>query len=318
MEVINNLRQLDELDDETAVTVIQLALQELNVLLEADQGPSQRPEESSQARRALERRRDELERHLRRRRGRTAPAVAGPSSSSSSQPAQAPVEAGPPNTQQNGQQPVQPPPESTEVGEGGQENETATHEQSPNSGYRVPGSWPESEQIEDTGHQELVPCNVCMDDFDSRNVLTLQCHHHCCRESLNEIFRGATTDESRYPPRCCEPIPFEQSQRLLEGQVAREFLEKQVEWETKDRTYCSNRGCLRFIRPENIRGKDAKCTSCRTRTCSHCKKAAHGKERCLDDEDMQGPLRVMEQNRWRRCESCGAGIERTYGCNHIS
>ncbi len=36
MEVIQNLRILDEIDDETAVTIIELALQELGQLLERD------------------------------------------------------------------------------------------------------------------------------------------------------------------------------------------------------------------------------------------------------------------------------------------
>jgi hypothetical protein len=68
MEVIRNIRILGELDDETAVTVIQLALEELNQLLENDQGIVQAAESTnSEARRKLERQRDELQRNLRRR-----------------------------------------------------------------------------------------------------------------------------------------------------------------------------------------------------------------------------------------------------------
>jgi hypothetical protein len=55
MEVIQNITILDKLDDETAVTVIQLALEELNQLLENDQRAAQPTKgTNSEARKGLE------------------------------------------------------------------------------------------------------------------------------------------------------------------------------------------------------------------------------------------------------------------------
>ncbi|KAN0093675.1 hypothetical protein V8E51_016859 [Hyaloscypha variabilis] len=305
MDVIENLRVLEDLDNETAVIIIQLALDDLNQLFQEDQGTAQQRTNSG-ARRALERRRDELQRLLRRRGG--APlTTAGRSGSASTLPAQ---------------EPVQPKAEQDES------NQTVVSERTSTSTYRIPGAWPSDEgpsQLQSQVREILraVPqlmCHICMDEFDLTDGLTLSCGHPCCRDCLNEIYRGATADESRYPPRCCasQSIPLEQSRPLLEAQVFREFVDKQVEWETRNRVYCSNRNCGAFIRPVNIRGRDARCTSCRMRTCAECKKATHAASvPCATDEELRGALNVLERNRWRRCKGCRNGIERTYGCSHM-
>jgi hypothetical protein len=89
MEVTQNLRILEELDSETAVTIIQLALEELSQLLESDQGTNQQGT-NSEARNRLERLRDELQRQFRRR-GRTAVATGGQASFESTRSAPEPV-----------------------------------------------------------------------------------------------------------------------------------------------------------------------------------------------------------------------------------
>jgi hypothetical protein len=206
---------------------------------------------------------------------------------------------------------------------------TSATPESSNSAQRIPGAGPEPSHMKTEGPSSRVQqppldntprlrCSVCMDDFPRRDVAAFACAHHFCRECLNEIYRGATDDESCYPPRCCQPIPIEQSWPFLNAQVLSDFLEKQVEWDTRDRTYCSNRNCGCFIRPENIQGRDTTCLRCRTRTCSNCKNVAHDiNAPCADDEGVQRALELLEQNHWRRCQGCRNGIERTYGCNHI-
>jgi len=302
MDIIQNLRVLEEVDDETAVTIIQLTLEDLNQLFEADQATAQQGT-NSEARRILERQRDELQRQLRRRGGTP---VRGPGSAVA-QPTQEPINR----------------PFHQEIFEalGGDRPVASTQ--------GIPGAWPspplpasrpQGEVRERLRDEPQLTCQICMDDFNTAEGLTLSCSHHCCRDCLNEIYRGATADESRYPPRCCADhgIDFEQSRPLLNAQILRDFLDKAVEWETRNRTYCSNRNCEAFIRPENIREKDARCTRCRTRTCADCKKTAHeASVPCATDEELQGTLRVLDRNRWRRCEGCRNGIERTHGCNHM-
>jgi hypothetical protein len=315
MEVTQNLRILEELDNETAVTIIQLALEELSQLLESDQGTNQQGT-NSEARRRLERQRDELQRQFRRR-GRTAVATGGQASFASTRPAPEPVNTRPQQARTN---------------------ETLTRGGPSTSMHQIPGAWPSpplppqpptaaqqppgvrtSRRQDEPSPQTM--CHICRDDYILTEVVTLTCRHHCCRECLNELYRGATADESRYPPRCCanQPLALEQSRPLINAQILRDFLEKKVEWDTQNRTYCSNRNCGSFIPPGNIRGKDARCTRCRTRTCAECKRAAHDMNTpCGNDGELQGALRLLERNRWRRCEGCGNGIERTYGCNHMA
>ena len=147
MDVIENLRVLEGLDNETAVTIIQLALEDLNQLFQEDQGTAQQRTNSG-ARRALERRRDELQRLLRRRGG--APlTTAGRSGSASTLPAQ---------------EPVQPQAEQDES------NQTVVSERTSTSTYRIPGAWTSDEgpsQLQSQVREILraVPqlmCHICI------------------------------------------------------------------------------------------------------------------------------------------------------------
>ena len=164
-------------------------------------------------------------------------------------------------------------------------------------------------------------CNVCLDEYFWYLVLTLACGHHFCGECITELFKGATKDESRYPPRCCEPIPLEQGQTIVHWEAMDEYMEKKVEWDTlaKNRTYCSNTECGAFIRPQqvNVRGRTATCHKCGRKTCTKCKAEQHPPYQKCHDPDLQGALNVIEENRWQRCSTCGTGVERELGCNHM-
>jgi len=75
---------------------------------------------------------------------------------------------------------------------------------------------------------------------------------------------------------------------------------------------------LAFISAEYIRGKEAIRSKYQKATCSKCKKRVHGEGvECSQDEKTLRTLRVIEQNRWRRCADCGMGVERVYGCNKM-
>ena len=306
MDVINNPEILDELDDKRAIPVAQRALQDLDELLRNHQESSKGPKRTqSDARERLERQRNVLLWQLRRRESR-ALAPGGPSSSAVSRPRHEPAKTRPARGQQEKGQQLGEPSSSRAI--------SGKRQQSSGSARKVPGAWPKFPNTE-----PLLSCNICMENHPSDDTASFACNHHCCRECLNEIYKGATDDETRYPPRCCQPIPIEQSRRLLKADVLGNFLDKQVEWESKDRIYCSNRKCSAFIRPENIQGKKAKCLKCGTSTCADCKKAAHSSKRpCVGDgHGTRLALNVMEQNNWRRCEGCNTGIERAEGCNHM-
>jgi hypothetical protein len=370
MEVLKNLRVLNDLDDETAILVIQLALEELDNLLQAGKGKGKRSGgTSSAAEKALERTRDELQRHIRRIAARASkhradgggvtsstvvrplvsatgqggtrvydrpitrpgPRLGEPSSSSTSSVRKKPYVC-PTNEKLSSSASTKKPPETrpapSQIKNRGTLDTTErlvyhTNGESSSSAVtkkplgKVPApSQNESREPSDTAEQRT--CSVCMEDFIWFYVASLPCGHHYCSACLTEMFKGAMVDESRYPPRCCEPISVEEGLPFLHWKVMRDYLEKKVEWDTKDRTYCSNKECLTFIRPKNIRKKKAKCPKCGTKTCSKCKKAAHNKnEPCLEDQELQQTLTLIERNHWQRCKHCGAGIERTFGCNEI-
>lgn len=310
MDVINSPGILDKLDDKTAIPLAQRALRELDELLhKRDQGSNKNPKGTqSDARRRLERQRNVLLWQLRRRESRALTA-GEPSSSVANRPRHEPAKAGPSKGQQEKGQRLGEPSSSSAV--------SGRRQQPSGSARTVPGA-----QAPPPYTGPLLSCNVCMENHPPGDTVAFACNHHCCRECLNEIYKGATADETRYPPRCCQPIPIEQSRRLLESHVLRNFLDKQMEWETKekDRIYCSNKTCSRFIRPENVRGRDAKCQRCGMRTCADCKQAAHSSRRpcgAVEGHGTRMALRVMEENKWRRCPGCSNGIERTEGCNHM-
>jgi len=162
-------------------------------------------------------------------------------------------------------------------------------------------------------------CVICDDSVPFYDVARLPCDHECCRACLMEMFQAATVDESRYPPKCCQELsPHSDNVRLfLTSEMINKYLEKKIEWETKNRIYCSNKQCGKFIRTEFIDFDLAHCLYCTALTCTMCKEAAHDAD-CPKDEDLQQTLELVKENGWRRCESCRRVIELKHGCNHIT
>lgn len=206
MDVINNPGILGKLDDKRAIPLAQRALRELDELLRHEQGSNKRPKGTqSDARRRLERQRNVLLWQLRGRESRapTAGHQGGPSSSAASRPRQEAAKTRPAKGQQEKGQRLGEPSSSSAV--------SGRRQQPSGSARMVSGA-----QAPFPNTEPLLSCNVCMENHSWSDTVTFACHHHCCRDCLNEIYKGATADESRYPPRCCQPIPIVQSQRLLD------------------------------------------------------------------------------------------------------
>ena len=123
---------------------------------------------------------------------------------------------------------------------------------------------------------------------------------------------GSLTDDTLFPPRCCkQPITFGGGVRI------RSFESKLIEFDTPDRTYCSNQLCSAFIRVENILEEKATCPECSTITCTVCKSESHLGD-CPADAGLQQVLAAAEEHRWQRCFNCRRVIELEVGCNHIT
>ena len=162
-------------------------------------------------------------------------------------------------------------------------------------------------------------CVICEESVPFYDVARLPCDHECCRACLMEMFQAATVDESRYPPKCCQEIsPYPENVRLfLTMEMINKYLEKKIEWETKNRIYCANKQCGKFIRTEFVYVDDAHCPACDSLTCTMCQEAAHNSD-CSKDEELLRTLELVKENGWRRCESCRRIIELKHGCNHIA
>ncbi|TVY86389.1 ATP-dependent RNA helicase-like protein, partial [Lachnellula willkommii] len=161
------------------------------------------------------------------------------------------------------------------------------------------------------------PCVVCEDIFENPVMATLPCDHKFCCNCLQELFQRSQIDETLFPPRCCEPIPPEQVREFLTPELITMHEEKKVEFETADRTYCSDLQCHRFLRPENITADLGTCPTCNESTCTKCKTTAHEGNECPRDEATEALLSRGRERGWRRCFSCRSLVQRTYGCNHI-
>lgn len=161
-------------------------------------------------------------------------------------------------------------------------------------------------------------CSICLEEYLDNYLATLTCGHKVCSECLTDMFKSSTTDESRYPPKCCHPVLLTTVRDFINKKVVAEFEQKMVEWETQNRTYCSDKDCGAFVHENHILSTWASCPRCVRITCTECKNVAHGDKPCPEDEATQQALGLMEKEGYKRCSQCQNGVELMQGCNHIT
>lgn len=160
-------------------------------------------------------------------------------------------------------------------------------------------------------------CITCMDEFPACHLITAPCGDRYCKTCIGQLFNFATKDESLFPPRCCrQPIPLETATPMLTGAQVQSFLEKRVEFDTPNRTYCHNTTCGAFVAPDNISGEIAVCT-CGAWTCIVCRSAAHEDE-CPEDPAYASLMAFAAAQRYQTCQQCKRLVELSIGCNHMT
>lgn len=160
-------------------------------------------------------------------------------------------------------------------------------------------------------------CTACQEQVRFFDTARVPCGHEYCRDCLQELYRASMTDDSLFPPRCCrQPITSGGIRIFLTSELVAQYEQKKIEFDTPDRTYCSNLVCSSFIRVENIVNDEATCLDCGTRTCNMCKSVAHTGD-CPSDTALQQVLEVANENGWQRCYSCRRLVELDVGCNHM-
>ncbi|KAF5532505.1 IBR finger domain-containing protein [Fusarium napiforme] len=107
------------------------------------------------------------------------------------------------------------------------------------SGQPESSGWASSRKAPET--RECIACN---DEFPPLALSQSPCSHEYCRVCLVGLVRSSLQDESLFPPKCCGPaIPVKQS-RWFSPQLVGQFQAKKLEFDTPNRTYCSEPSCI--------------------------------------------------------------------------
>ncbi|KAF5642317.1 IBR finger domain protein [Fusarium tjaetaba] len=115
------------------------------------------------------------------------------------------------------------------------------------TGQPESSSWASSRQAPET--RECIACN---DEFPPLALSQSPCSHEYCRVCLVGLVRSSLQDESLFPPKCCgRAIPVKQS-RWFSPQLVGQFQAKKLEFDTPNRTYCSEPSCSTFVPPAFI------------------------------------------------------------------
>ncbi|KAG7416518.1 hypothetical protein LZL87_006107 [Fusarium oxysporum] len=183
---------------------------------------------------------------------------------------------------------------------------------------------PEDPATQASAQTETKECICCGEMFPIMTVQQVPCEHDYCCPCLIRSFELSLTYPWHFPPSCCdEEIPLRVIEQHLPENVVQRYREKLVEHKTRDRTYCSNRQCLKFIPPKNISDSgepcykdEEQCPACNEITCTKCKNKAHTGA-CEQQAERDQALALAESEGWKRCARCGHLIERNGGCTHL-
>ena len=179
-----------------------------------------------------------------------------------------------------------------------------------------PSSWIGSTQVRTACTPHVC---ICCDTLSPLfKLLFAPCGHYYCEECLQRLFKLATTDETLFPPRCCnQHIPLTSAKLHLGSDLTELFQKKRIEFSTPDRTYCHRQICSAFIPPQSIENGRGSCPDCGSSTCKICKNQSHT-GRCPQDSKTQQVLDLARVEGWQRCSNCKRLVELHHGCNHIT
>ncbi|KAH7179282.1 uncharacterized protein B0J16DRAFT_416967 [Fusarium flagelliforme] len=188
------------------------------------------------------------------------------------------------------------------------------------SGWSPGDDWAHAPERSDPAPKSK-QCMVCGNRYSELGTFEARCGCIWCQNCLVERIELSMRDESCFPPECCGPstILIHYWSPLISRKLLDRYLEKEVEFRTANRIYCSDKVCSTFITPLSIElaGGIARCSRCKKRTCTFCKQDWH-EGICPVEEETQVVLRLAEQEGWRRCGKCHHLIELTIGCYHMS
>ena len=159
-------------------------------------------------------------------------------------------------------------------------------------------------------------CTPCGTACEISKLVALQCLDYWCDACLERRYRLALKDETMYPPRCClSAVLLKDVKKHLPKALVRELQARQLELNTKDKTYCHKPTCSEFIAPHSIHNNEAICQKCNARTCKKCRAKWHFGP--CSAGDAAAFMQVASSNDWKRCPTCRRMVEKADGCNHM-
>lgn len=164
-------------------------------------------------------------------------------------------------------------------------------------------------------------CVACGDRYPRAQMVSAKCSHRYCSGCVKDLFKKSIKDEELYPPKCCKQlIPLSLISRHMNAEELAAFEFAQVEYATRDKTYCSNRECGIFVVPDNIQlgTNRATCSECETDTCTMCKNCYHPEGPCPDDPALQEAKDLARELGWQTCIGCDRIVQLRTGCNHMT
>ncbi|KAF2497954.1 hypothetical protein BU16DRAFT_537538 [Lophium mytilinum] len=177
----------------------------------------------------------------------------------------------------------------------------------------------------------MAVCVVCEDEEKEETPLreTGCGEHSMCDACLEQVFRLALTDESKYHPQCCgleeSVLLVDDFEQYLPFELVFDYRVKEREYSVlaRSRTYCGSKTCGKFIHPDNYKqdpADSALCDACNQLTCTKCATLmdSKGPHTCVISEAEVKFQEAVKEHKYQRCTECNFVIELTEACNHIS
>ena len=168
-------------------------------------------------------------------------------------------------------------------------------------------------------------CGACLEDktMSGKNIEKMECGCTYCLGCLRDLFMNATKDPTLMPPRCHQKnINTNISIKILSAVERAIFAEKLDEFRSKNKFYCQNQICSKFINLDLLRINPHQCIHCSTKNCINCKTLWHPNTKC--DKNIRNPKsdidldKLKKEKNWKNCPKCNLLIELSSGCNHIT
>jgi hypothetical protein len=115
----------------------------------------------------------------------------------------------------------------------------------------------------------IFECNACTESFPAVRLITLNCSHQYYRNYTQHMFTASIS--GAFPQCCRERITLSTARSFLTTTQIQQHEAVEIERNTANKVYYSNRACGLFIALDHAGPEEAYCQACGRATCSKCK-----------------------------------------------